>query len=442
MGLALTLSVALAGLVEREVTRRRTKSEQAPAPGGLTAELREQWRALLLSDVTQTRVGEAGQLAKMVRQGDPIELKTVRVNLDTGRPGVRVGGRLLPWSEITRRWDAGLGRLVVLGDPGYGKTVAALTLVKHINAHSQPGESVAELFPLSEWQRWRGEHQTAPFGQWIAAQLTLMHPQLREEIAQELVDARLVLPVLDGLDEIATVEHRRACIAAIDAYAERGAPHRPFVLTCRAREYYELAPDWVRDDERVVLVGLQPDQIQDKLAEPQIAGRRAWDALRERQATGDVAINELFRSPLRLTIALQVYLDRDPSELLTISVAQAHGRLWELLLANNADGYRDATAAQVRAFLAWLAMGMRRTKRQRFMLHELHVLDPDSPRHYRLFRIVVGLASALLLGLMFGLMFGTRSGPPSVCRCFVGGGVVMERGAATRGRGADRVWGR
>jgi len=32
--------------------------------------------------------------------------------------------------------------------------------------------------------------------------------------------------------------------------------------------------------------------------------------------------------------------------------------------------------------------------------------------------------------------------PPSVCRGFVGGGVVMERGAATRGRGADRVWGR
>jgi hypothetical protein len=54
MGLALTLSVALAGLVERELTRRSTGSEAAPAPGGLSAELREQWRVLLRADITRT----------------------------------------------------------------------------------------------------------------------------------------------------------------------------------------------------------------------------------------------------------------------------------------------------------------------------------------------------------------------------------------------------
>jgi hypothetical protein len=94
-------------------------------------------------------------------------------------------------------------------------------------------------------------------------------------------------PVLDGLDEIASVEHRRACVAAIDAYAGRGEPHRPFVLTCRAREYRELAPDWVRDDDCVMLVGLQPDQIRRRLNEA-TAGRSAWTELRKRQAAGDL----------------------------------------------------------------------------------------------------------------------------------------------------------
>jgi hypothetical protein len=419
MSLALTLSVALAGVVERELTRRSTGSEAAPAPGGLSVELREQWRVLLRADVIRTRVGEDGQLAKMIRQGDPIDQKMTRVEQQAGRPRVRVGGRLLTWSEITQRWDAELRRLVILGDPGYGKTVAALMLVKRINARSEPGASVAELFSLSEWQRWRGEHQAAPLGDWLAAQLTLMHPQLDAAVARELVDARLVLPVLDGLDEIATVEDRRACVAAIDAYAERGAPHRPFVLTCRAPEYYELAPDWVRDDERVVLVGLQPDQIQTKLAEPQIAGRAAWNALRQRQAAGDATIDELFRSPLRLSIALQVYRDGDPSELLTLTVVQAREHLWGLLLAHNAHGYRDATPAQVRAWLAWLAAGMRRTRRQRFFLHELYLLDPHSAEHFRVFGIVrglffvllcvLGIASTggldrLLLGLALGLL--------------------------------------
>jgi hypothetical protein len=400
MGLALTASMALAGVVEREVTRRRTVSVEAPVPSGLTEELRERWRALLLADVIRTRVGERGQLAKMVRHGDPIELKAQCVDLDEGRPRVRVAGRLLPWSEITRRWDAGLGRLVILGDPGYGKTVAALTLIKHINARSQPGDRVAELFALSEWQRWRGEHQSAPFGEWLAAQLTLMHPQLDAAVARELVHAGLVLPVLDGLDEIVLIEHRRACVAAIDAYAGRGLPHRPFVLTCRAREYYELAPDWVRDDERVVLVGLQPDQIYDKLAEPQIAGRPAWRALREQQAAGDSTINELFRSPLRLTIALQVYRDRDPTELLELSRAQAHGRLWELFVQTNAGTYPGATSAHVRAWLTWLAVGLRRTGRQRFMLHELYLLDPRPATTFRSFRVAIALISGLIGGVL------------------------------------------
>lgn len=61
-----------------------------------------------------------------------------------------------------------------------------------------------------------------------------MHPQVDAAVARELVGARLVLPVLDGLDEIARVEHRRACVDAIDAYAERSAQHRPFVSDERA----------------------------------------------------------------------------------------------------------------------------------------------------------------------------------------------------------------
>lgn len=246
--------------------------------------------------------------------------------------------------------------------------------------------AVDALTALPEWQRWRGEHPAAPFREWLAAQLTLVHSQLDMDVARELVDAHLVLAVLDGLDEIANVDDRRACVAAIDAYAERGEPHRPFVLTCRAREYYELAPDWVRDDERLVLVGLQPDQIEVKLAESQITGRPAWNALRERQAVGDPVINELFRSPLRLGIALQISRDRDPSELLTLPLTQARGRLWELLLASSADSYRDATAEQVRAWLTWLAAGMRRTGRQRFRLHEFYLLLPHTPRAFRAFR--------------------------------------------------------
>jgi hypothetical protein len=396
----------LATLVDRLLDRRRPERE-APAPTCLTAELLERWRVGLVAAITKTRVGDGGQLARMVRQGDPVDVSVARVDHDSGRPRVRIGGRLLPWSEIVRRWETSHGRLVILGDPGYGKTVAALSLVKHINAHDKPGAGVAELFSLAEWQRWNGQHPQKRFGDWLAEQLTVMHPGVPAQVARELVDARLIVPVLDGLDEIATVQHRRACVAAIDAYAERGEPHRSFVLTCRAREYRELAPDWVRDDECVVLVGLQRDQIKRRLDE-QTAGRPGWHVVRERQAGGDSAINELLASPLRLAIALQVYRDGDPGELLELTVEQARGRLWELLLETDA-AYCGATGAQIRVWLGWLATGMRRTGRQRFMLHELYLLDERSPPK-RAFRVVYGLVFGLVVGLVFVLSGGPTVG--------------------------------
>ncbi len=400
------LSATAANLLERELVRRREIAERTPLPARLSPEDLELWRKAVRSAVVQLRLSAGQQLDTMIRQGDPVD-PVARV--DAYRPRVRVDGRLVAWSELTRRWDAAPRRLVVLGDPGYGKTIAALTLVKHINAKGAktPGAPVAELFAPADWQRWRAEHPEASLAQWLGEQLMLTHPQLGIpiEVARQLIDDELVLPILDGLDEIADVDDRRACAAAIDAYAGRGEPHRPFVLTCRTTDYQQLAPDLVGDDQRIELVGMQPDQIHQRLDE-QTAGRPAWMELRRRQAAGEPAIDELFESPLYLAIALQIYRDGDPSELLTLPVAQARGRLWELLLATNAEGYRGMTAAQVRASLAWLATGLRRINRQRFMLHELYLLDSRPTKNLRAFRIIGGM----FFGLSFGLFSGLGAG--------------------------------
>src|SRR5918997_5353931 len=114
---AIAVSVALAGLLDGVLYRRRMERAGPPTPERLTSELLEQWRVGLLAAITKTRVGEGGQLATMVRQGDPVDVKVARVDHDSGRPRVRVGGRLLAWSEITRRWDTSHGRLVILESP-------------------------------------------------------------------------------------------------------------------------------------------------------------------------------------------------------------------------------------------------------------------------------------------------------------------------------------
>ena len=104
-----------------------------------------------------------------------------------------------------------------------------------------------------------------------------MHPQLEARVSRELVDLRPRCPSSTGWtrSQPSTTAGRAS---PRSTRTPTGEPHRPFVVTCRARQYYEPAPDWAGDDERVVLAGLLPDQIHARLAGTLIAavgvGRR------------------------------------------------------------------------------------------------------------------------------------------------------------------------
>lgn len=405
-------------IAERRATSRERAAGTSVAPRGLSRERLEEWRSRLRMAVLEARVEQGGQLDQMVRQGESIDMNVRTIDGDARRPRARTGGRSLSWGEIRREWDDSGGRLVILGDPGYGKTVAALTLLAHINAHDNAGQGVAELFSLVEWDRWNHDHRGERFAGWLAEQLTVSYPDdLPVAVSRRLVAEGLVVPILDGLDEIPTRLRRLACVAAIEGYARRAAPHRPFVVTCRAVEYDELATDALVVDRHLVLEGLDRDRVR-AILDDRTTDAPGWEAVRARHAAGDPSLGELFRSPLLLTVALQAYRDRDPSELLDLTIDDAQGRLWELLLADTGGGFDDATPAQVRDWLAFLAAGMRRTARQRLALHELYLIDPE-PVSTRtaacgVLAAAVGVPLALAMeqisGVGVGLVFGLLGG--------------------------------
>ena len=120
-------------------------------------------------------------------------------------------------------------RLVVTGAPGSGKTVAALLLTLDLLAERQPGQPVAVLLPLSTWDT------EEPFEDWLARRLGEGYPTLvgRGRYRPDAL-AGLVLPVLDGLDELPPAR-RVAALAALDTQL----PDQPLVLTCRTDAYSE-----------------------------------------------------------------------------------------------------------------------------------------------------------------------------------------------------------
>jgi hypothetical protein len=132
-------------------------------------------------------------------------------------------------------------RLVVIGEPAAGKTVMAIQLVRELLRRRDSGQPVAALLPVASWNP-RTEH----LHRWIAAQLEETYPALRAAtgtadttIALRLVQTGQILPIFDGLDEMAT--ELRAC--ALRSFNRAFTGTQALVMTCRADEYRQtVAP--------------------------------------------------------------------------------------------------------------------------------------------------------------------------------------------------------
>jgi hypothetical protein len=119
------------------------------------------------------------------------------------------------------------GGLVVLGDPGSGKTMLLVNMVLTLLAPDRrvSGTRVPVLLSVASWNPAAQELHT-----WIADQLVLSYPGLGEPVqsvageinrAQALLAEQLLLPILDGLDEIPAAA-RRSAIGQINAALRLG----------------------------------------------------------------------------------------------------------------------------------------------------------------------------------------------------------------------------
>ncbi|PIM66234.1 hypothetical protein CTU88_44045 [Streptomyces sp. JV178] len=119
------------------------------------------------------------------------------------RPEDLAGNDIEITDVFTRRVSG--RRLLVLGEPGAGKTMLLIVLLLGLLDRRNHGDPVPVIFPLASWD------PKESLETWMANRLTADYPALsphptgfgRRNMAQALLDNRLVLPILDGLDELA-----------------------------------------------------------------------------------------------------------------------------------------------------------------------------------------------------------------------------------------------
>lgn len=257
-------------------------------------------------------------------------------NIHGGSSRVPLDGHFTVISDTYRATRS--KRLVILGEAGAGKTVLAHRLILDLLANASTGP-VPVMFSLGDWNP-----ATTGLRNWLIRQLLRDYPSLErrdratlQNGAEELIDHELILPVLDGFDELPE-QHHLAAIGDISSL------DMPVVVTSRPDEYARAVRS-VKAVGGAAAIELEALNLDDCHRYLRHTARKdlvpGWDMVfdRLRDAAGDTAAENLratLTTPLMVMLARATYNDghgRHPHELLDAQRFPTRADLEEHLLA-------------------------------------------------------------------------------------------------------------
>jgi hypothetical protein len=232
-------------------------------------------------DLVQQPFGEVAEFAAVPGQALP-----------DGTPATTVFDRL------------GSGRtLLIVGEPGSGKTIALLKLAEDAIDRTEPDlrQQIPVVFNLSSWAR-----KQQSIEQWLIQEL-LEKYQVSRALGKTLVESEALMLLLDGLDEV-KAEQRNACVQALNQFMQTHGTTE-IVICCRIGDY-QMLQDRLMLRSAICLQPLTAKQI-DRYFE------QAGDRLSALKALlpQDAELQELAKSPLMLSVMSLAYQDFTPEQL-------------------------------------------------------------------------------------------------------------------------------
>lgn len=297
-------------------------------------------------------------------------------------------------THITEIYDNANGELLILGEPGSGKTTLLLELARDLldRAEQEQAHLMPVVFNLSSWMRKR-----QPLDLWLVEELETKYLVPRK-VGSDWINADLILPLLDGLDEVDAAT-RAACTQAINAYHQAHSLV-PLVVCCRMNDY-RLQTNRLALSRAVTIQPLTTEQINEyfsgigeKAASLHIAFQK------------DPVLQELAATPLMLTILMIAYQDASVEELqrgasadmLQQQIFTAYTRRM-LQRRSIRSRYRPQQTIHWLSYLAW------QMKQQSQTVLYIERMQPSWLMKKWQRQLYAGLIAGPIWGLLVGLVF-------------------------------------
>ncbi len=288
--------------------------------------------------------------------------------------------------------------LLILGEPGSGKTTTLLELADALlkRAAVDTAHPTPVVFNLSSWAE-----KLLPLSEWLVDELRTKY-NVPEKAAQKWIADDDLLPLLDGLDEVGE-EHRNACVTAINHFRQE---HFVKMAVCsRIAEYEELTTQ-LRLQGAIRVQTLTTTKIEEYL---DAVGGTELSALRL-ALQQDIELQRMAFSPLMLSIITLAYQGKSSVGLFSNDSAYNRQRLFDAYIGRlfvYRDSLKPFSVDQTLRWLAWLAAQLRRHGQDTFFIAQMQPSWAYSTRRSRLATsaamLMWGTIYAAVAGLIVGL---------------------------------------
>jgi GTPase SAR1 family protein len=298
------------------------------------------------------------------------------------------------------------GTLLIVGEPGSGKTIALLKLAEDIIDRTEPDlrQQIPVVFNLSSWAI-----KPQSIEQWLIRELDEQYG-VPKAFGKVWVESEALMLLLDGLDEV-KAEQRNACVQALNQFM-RNHGTTEIVICCRIDDY-QMLQDRLRLRSAVCIQPLTVVQIDRYFEE-------AGDRLSALKAvlSQDVEIQQLAKSPLMLSVMSLAYQDFTPEQL-TVGgkIEDYRKRLFATYIDRmfqRRGMIQQYSREDSQRWLIWLAQGMTAKGQTIFLIEGLQpscLLNIGQQIFYLLGTgILCGLSLCIVFSVFYELSIGLSTG--------------------------------